>query len=136
MEISRGAIAANSDSGPMSACGVRTPIRVGAQPSGCHVTISALRRWLHALEREQHVQVAGGLFSKGNERLVLRRIVPAVEGVHIWKFDDGNSLGLPMATLRHFVAAALCEVSPTVSGDHWTDLRDVFFEFFRISDDM
>src|SRR5712691_5103247 len=40
IEIPSGAIAQNSASGPTSACGVRTPIRVGAQPSGCHMHIS------------------------------------------------------------------------------------------------
>src|SRR5829696_6423771 len=41
METPAGAMAWNSDSGPMSACGVSTPIRARQpHPSGCHMLAS------------------------------------------------------------------------------------------------
>src|SRR6476660_2478707 len=40
IEIPSGASALNSASGTMSACGVRSPIRVCPHPSGCHIALS------------------------------------------------------------------------------------------------
>src|ERR1700694_1450976 len=40
-------------------------------------------RMLCALKRDQHIQITGTFLTKGDERLVFRRVVPSVEGIHI-----------------------------------------------------
>jgi hypothetical protein len=69
---------------------------------------------LCALKCDQHIQIACTFLSKGNQRLVLRRVVPSVQGIHVREFYDYDPLRLPMASLRHFVASGLCQVAPAI----------------------
>jgi|SRR5215467_13992658 len=55
---------------------------------------------LRALKHEQHVLIACARITKGDERLILRQIVPGVERIHVRELDDDNALRLPMAALR------------------------------------
>ena len=57
-----------------------TPIASVTIPSACYT------------EREHHIEIARALLAKGNERLVLGRVVPGVKRVHVGKFDDYDSL--------------------------------------------
>ena len=67
---------------------------------------------LCALKRDQHIQIACTFLTKSNEWLVLRGVVPSVQGVHVWEFYNYDSLRPPMASLGHFVTSALREVAP------------------------
>jgi len=48
----------------------------------------------------------------------------------------GSGEGLPMASFRHFVAFALCQIACAVLGHHWPDLVPIFFKFSRVGDDV
>jgi hypothetical protein len=67
---------------------------------------------LCALKRDQHIQITCTFLTKGDERLLFRRIVPSVEGIHVWELYDYNPFWFPMSSLRHFMASALCQVAP------------------------
>jgi hypothetical protein len=66
-------------------------------------SVGGLRRSLCALKHEQHVLIARARLTKGDEWLILRRVVPGVELIHVRELDDDNALWLPMAALRQFV---------------------------------
>jgi hypothetical protein len=91
---------------------------------------------LGALQRDQHVLIACGFLTKGNERLIFRRVVPSGEGDHVRELDDYDSFGFPVPSLRHFMASAFCQVTPAMLGDHRPDLGPVFLEFGRVRDDV
>ena len=67
------------------------------------IAAQAHPRNLGALKYEQHVLIACARLTQRNERLILRRVVPGVEHIHVRKLDDDNALRLPMAALRQFV---------------------------------
>jgi hypothetical protein len=91
---------------------------------------------LCALKRDQHTQITCTFLTKGDERLLFRRIVPSVEGIHVWELYDCDPFWFPMSSLRHFMASALCQVAPAVLRDHRPDLGPVFLEFGRVGDDV
>jgi hypothetical protein len=95
-----------------------------------------VRRGLRTLNREQHIKVACRLLPKRNEWFVLRRVVPSVEGVHVGELYDCDPLRFPVASLGHFVASTLRQVTPAVLGHHRPNLRPVFLELSRIRDDV
>ena len=72
---------------------------------------------LCALKRDQHIQIACTFLTKSNQWLVLRGVVPSVQGVHVWEFYNYDSLRPPMASLGHFVTSALREVAPAILSD-------------------
>src|SRR5262249_21133015 len=61
------------------------------------------RRNLRAFKHEQHGLIACARLTKGDEGLILRRVVEGVERIHVRELDDENAIRLPMATLRRFV---------------------------------
>ena len=69
---------------------------------------------LRALKRDQHVEVARTFLAKRDERLVLRRLVPSVQCRHVRELNYYDPLGLPVAALGKFVAAALGQIAATV----------------------
>ena len=85
---------ANEDEDQKLGCCRSTPSLIAAQ---------AHPRNLRALKYEQHVLIACARLTQRNERLILRRVVPGVEHIHVRKLDDDNALRLPMAALRQFV---------------------------------
>src|SRR5438477_4390167 len=48
----------------------------------------------------------------------LFRSVPGIERIHVRKFDDHDPLRFPVASLGHFVAAALGKIASAMLGDH------------------
>src|SRR5229473_3125330 len=105
----------------------------GRVPWGLNLNLTKL---LNAFEREHHIQVACRFLAKGNQRLIFRRVVPGVERIHVREFDDNDALRFPVASLGHFVAAALGQVASAMLGDHRPDLDPVFLEFGGVGDDM
>src|SRR6202023_3211952 len=47
---------------------------------------------------------------------------------------DYDPLWFPMASLRHLVASALCQVAPTILGNHGPDPGPGLLEFGRVRD--
>src|ERR1700730_5924975 len=90
---------------------------------------------LCALKRDQHIQIACTFLTKSNQWLVLRGVVPSVQGVHVWEFYNYDSLRLPMASLGHFVASALSQVAPPILSDHRAHVGPVLLKLGRVMDD-
>src|SRR5215472_16976841 len=45
---------------------------------------------LRTVKHEQHVLIACARLTKGDKRLILWRVVPSVERIHVGKLDDDN----------------------------------------------
>jgi hypothetical protein len=72
-------------------------------------------RGLDTFDKEQHA-VASGLLPKLLERLIFRRSVPSVDGIHIWEFHDEDQFWGPTTSLWPLVCA-LGQVAAAVLRD-------------------